>query len=297
MGNVSVNSFLFQPPAWSSFDEHISDHIIWLRTATKNRIPSLFFRRPGAKFTILFSHANAEDLSFLFEWLKTLSHRLNVNVFAYDYTGYGGSVGTPSEENCYADIEAAYEYLLEQRNIKPEKIIIYGKSVGSGPSVYLAAKVAKSGRNVGGLLLHSPFKSVYRVMLNIGFTMSGDKFPNIDRIGKVRCPTFIVHGEDDEVVPISHGQDLYEAIPDKYKVDPFWVKDRGHNDIEHEDMIFLTKIGKFLYHCFRVKMYPTKFSAVAKAHHMTGKNISSPCRPCSCFSIPLLCSPASVSLQ
>ncbi len=91
------------------------------------------------------------------------------------------SLGTPSEENCYADIDAAYDYLIRKQRLKPEQIVVYGRSLGSGPSCYLASRKA-----VGGLVLHSPFTSVYRIVMDLGFTLVGDKFPNIDRMKTVR---------------------------------------------------------------------------------------------------------------
>ena len=78
--------------------------------------------------------------------------------------GYGKSNGSPTEKNCYADIEAAYRYLLEVRRIPPEQIVLYGRSLGSGPSCYLAAKTAREGRSVGGVILQSPLLSAYRLI-------------------------------------------------------------------------------------------------------------------------------------
>ena len=94
---------------------------------------------------------------------------------AYDYTGYGKSQGSPEETSCYADIEAAYRYLLTVRNTQPEQIVLYGRSLGSGPSCYLAAKTAREGRSVAGVILQSPLLSAYRVAFNFRFTCVGDK--------------------------------------------------------------------------------------------------------------------------
>jgi hypothetical protein len=94
--------------------------------------------------------------------------------------------GEPSEENCYADIEAAFDHLINFRKLDSRQIIIYGRSVGSGPATYLAERCAKSHIEVGGLILECPFKSVLRVVADVGFTVMGDKFPNIDRMPQVR---------------------------------------------------------------------------------------------------------------
>ena len=94
-------------------------------------------------------------------------------------------VGFPGEKNVHADIEAAFHYLRDVIGLSPHQIVLYGRSLGSGPSCYLAHKSAQDGRSVGGLILHSPFLSVFRVVVNLGFTVSGDKFPNVDRLSNV----------------------------------------------------------------------------------------------------------------
>ncbi len=88
MGNI--DSLLFRPPEITPLRPNCR---FWLTTAYGNRIPAVYFKRESAKITLLYSHANAEDLGLMFSWLKCLSRRLNVNILAYDYTGYGESDG------------------------------------------------------------------------------------------------------------------------------------------------------------------------------------------------------------
>ena len=88
--------------------------------------------------------------------------------------------GEPSEENCNKCIEAAYKYLRQNRKIEPSKIVLYGRSVGSGPTCFLAAKTSEAGDPVAGIILHSPFLSIFRVVLDFGFTMAGDMFRNVE---------------------------------------------------------------------------------------------------------------------
>ena len=152
-----------------------------------------------------------------------------------------------SEENCYADIEAAFDYLLKEKNITPEQIVLYGRSLGSGPSCYLAEKTAQSGRPVAGLILHSPFTSVYRVVLDFGVTMPGDQFPNIDRIPQIQCPVMIIHGDKDDVVPVEHGKALHEALPSNLRAEPLFVKGMGHNGFPfHVEVVILHRITAYL---------------------------------------------------
>ena len=199
-----------------------------MRNGQIYKIPAFFIRRRNATQTILFSHGNAEDLGMMYNRMKDLAMVLGVNILAYDYTGYGLSIpgpahgngspnnhGTsgvgndnendntnnvegPSENMIYRNIEAAYRYLTQTRKIPPHQIILYGRSLGSGPSCYLAAKSALNGNSVGGLILHSPFLSVYKVVADLnGLDMGlvGDMFHNEKRARNIRCPTLIIHGK------------------------------------------------------------------------------------------------------
>mmetsp|Transcript_17177 Transcript_17177/g.28544 ORF Transcript_17177/g.28544 Transcript_17177/m.28544 type:complete len:291 (+) Transcript_17177:327-1199(+) len=245
MGDA-ISSLLFQPPPPTYL--HPSRHF-WLNTSEGSRIPAFFIEKPNAKVTILFSHGNAEDLGMIYDWFNDLARVLRVNIMGYDYTGYGKSNGVPTETNCYADIEAAFRYLLEVRRIQPEQVVLYGRSLGSGPSCYLAAKTAREGRSVGGVILQSPLLSAYRVAFNFRFTMMGDRFPNINYAPHIRCPVFIIHGTQDEVVPFWHGQDLFLALSQPWRAKPFWVEGAGHNNIEallRTTGAFVDKLNEFL---------------------------------------------------
>lgn len=184
MVNALVNQLLFKPPKNHEYD--FNNPIIRLRTKTGDEICATHVERKGAHVTMLFSHGNAEDLNTSFLWMKRLSKDLKVNIISYDYPGYGESPGSPCEQNCYASIEAVFEYLVQEKGLSPHQICLYGRSLGSGPACMLAEKSSKEGKPIGGLILHSPFSSVYRVVVDFGFTMVGDQFPNIDRVGNIR---------------------------------------------------------------------------------------------------------------
>lgn len=251
-----VNVFLFKPPPSREYD--FPTPVIKLKTRRNQEIAATYLRRRGASVTILLSHGNAEDLNSSFWYMERLSKSCDVNVMCYDYTGYGCcNNGVPTEEDCYADIDAVYEYLLTEQNLTPEQIVAYGRSVGSGPSCYLAAKTAAAGRPIGGLILHSPFASVYRVVFDWGFTVVGDKFPNIDRIATVQCPVLVIHGQDDAIVPIKHGRALYEALPDNIQGETFFVVGLGHNGFSyHIESMLMSKVNSFLdYHILARRLW------------------------------------------
>ena len=223
----------------SSFlDEDNSNNNRYVRNGNHYKVPVFFIRRRNATQTILFSHGNAEDLGMMFERMKELAKKLSVNIMAYDYTGYGMSLPRgekPSENMCYRNIDAAYEYLTQVRKCPPSSIILYGRSLGGGPSCYLAAKTAMQGHSVGGLILHSAFLSVFKVvtdMNGLDMRLVGDMFNNEKRAKNIRCPTITIHGKRDVVVPFWHAPRLLGSIPSEYRWKPMFVEDLGHNSIE-----------------------------------------------------------------
>uniref|UniRef100_A0A0G4F166 AB hydrolase-1 domain-containing protein n=1 Tax=Chromera velia CCMP2878 TaxID=1169474 RepID=A0A0G4F166_9ALVE len=238
MGQGVISRLVFQPPDSSYQKDH---NLIWLHTTEGEVVPAFFIDR-DARFTLLFSHGNAEDLGMIIQYFRELAQHLEVNVFAYEYSGYGQSTGSPTEKNVYADVEAAFAYLTEVIGIPWHQIVLYGRSLGSGPSIYLASKKA-----VRGVVLQSPLMSAYRVGFNLRFTLPGDMFANIDRVAKVLCPLYVIHGTKDEIVPLWHGQELWRNAADPFE--PFWVEGGGHNNIEllARDPFF-EKFSHFLKH-------------------------------------------------
>eukprot|EP00816_Leptocylindrus_hargravesii_P010760 CAMPEP_0196810270 /NCGR_PEP_ID=MMETSP1362-20130617/10092_1 /TAXON_ID=163516 /ORGANISM="Leptocylindrus danicus, Strain CCMP1856" /LENGTH=153 /DNA_ID=CAMNT_0042185191 /DNA_START=263 /DNA_END=724 /DNA_ORIENTATION=- len=145
---------------------------------------------------------------------------------AYDYSGYGESDGEPSENNCYADIDAVYHHLVCNMNKLPKNIVLFGRSLGSGPTCYLASRTSQEERPVGGVILHSAFTSIYRIVADLGCTMRGDVFPNVDYLNffDAETPVLVVHGTSDCIVPFQHGKNLVTALPHVTTVETFFVE-------------------------------------------------------------------------
>ncbi|TKS70415.1 Protein ABHD17C [Collichthys lucidus] len=176
------------------------------RSSRGNRVGCMFVRcAPNSRYTLLFSHGNAVDLGQMCSFYIGLGSRINCNVFSYDYSGYGVSTGKPSEKNLYADIEAAWQVLRNKYGVTPENIILYGQSIGTVPTIDLAARY-----ECAAVILHSPLI--------------------IDKVSKVASPVLVIHGTEDEVIDFSHGLAMYERCP--RAVEPLWVEGAGHNDIE-----------------------------------------------------------------
>jgi fermentation-respiration switch protein FrsA (DUF1100 family) len=144
-------------------------------------------------------------------------------------------VDDPSEDHCYADIDAAYNFLRKDLSLPPQNIVLYGRSLGSGPSCYLASGTASTSREpdgpVGGVILHAPFLSVYRIVVDTGCTMFGDKFPNIDFAPMIKSPVVVVHGTSDQIVPFYHSEKLFEALPPDCRAKPLYIEGMGHNNV------------------------------------------------------------------
>ncbi|CAB1455836.1 unnamed protein product [Pleuronectes platessa] len=197
------------------------------RSSRGNRVGCMFVRcAPNSRYTLLFSHGNAVDLGQMCSFYIGLGSRINCNVFSYDYSGYGVSTGKPSEKNLYADIEAAWQVLRNKYGIAAENIILYGQSIGTVPTIDLAARY-----ECAAVILHSPLMSGLRVAFpETRKTYCFDAFPSIDKVSKVASPVLVIHGTEDEVIDFSHGLAMYERCP--RAVEPLWVEGAGHNDIE-----------------------------------------------------------------
>ncbi|XP_047328755.1 alpha/beta hydrolase domain-containing protein 17B-like [Impatiens glandulifera] len=246
MGNMTSNvaaKFAFFPPDPPTYDIYPDNdgkliftglsadknavvHLI--ETKVGNKVAATFWKHPFARFTILYSHGNAADLGQMQELFIELRAHLRVNIMSYDYSGYGASTGKPSEINTYFDIEAVYNCLRNEYGSKHEDVILYGQSVGSGPTLHLASRMGLE--NLRGVVLHSAILSGIRVISNVRITLWFDIFKNIDKIRNVRCPILVIHGTSDEIVDWSHGKRLWELSKEKY--DPLWVKGGGHCNLE-----------------------------------------------------------------
>ena len=215
-----ADRILFVPPA-SSYKASL-DGLELLETPEKESVAFLYLPPAPGQKTLLFSHGNAEDMGHYLPWFRQLRAR-GLGIAAYDYPGYGQSTGTPSEASCERAISAVWEKLVE-KGVRPEEIVLLGRSVGSGPSVWLASR-----EKPAGMILLSPFKSAFTTVTSIPI-LPGDRFPNLKRIRNIDLPLLVIHGTEDKVIRASHGRALVEASPSKQKTyHP--IEGAGHNDV------------------------------------------------------------------
>lgn len=202
----------------------------------------MLVKYPEAKTTIMFSHGNATDVGCMRDHLVDMAQQLKVNVCCYDYTGYGlsSNFGKPTVTDVMADCEAVYEWLYKTHGVQESEVILYGQSLGSGPTLHLALH-----HRVRGIVLHSGLMSGLRVIRHIDDTNWFDIFKNVDNVKKVQSPVFVIHGTMDEEIPIHHGYGLHDAAAVKYE--PWFVEGAGHNNIEvHWRQQFFARMRKFL---------------------------------------------------
>ena len=186
--------------------------------------------------TILWFHGNGGNIGHRVGDLALISRRLGVNSFIFDYRGYGRSEGKPSESGVYRDARAALDYLSSRSDVDPEGIVFFGRSLGTAVAVELAEDLAEDltgGKTPYGMILVSPLttlKDMARALhpLLPLHLLVGSRFDSLSRIGNIHCPLLVVHGENDEIIPLEQGRELFAAAnsPKRFLSLPT----TGHND-------------------------------------------------------------------
>ena len=218
---VFADRILFPAPKNPAYDQ--DEEVFFLETEEGSKIACKHWNADKPKgLTLLYSHGNAEDIGRIEEFLKTWVSE-GWSVITYDYPGYGHSPGKASETGCYQAIDTVFEHLTEQKGINPHNIVIWGRSLGTGPSSYLAEK-----KKLGGLILETPFMTAFRTVTETPI-LPWDRFRNLERAPSIHCPSLVIHGKKDEVVPFRHGKRVFNALPEPKSFLEFEAA--GHNDL------------------------------------------------------------------
>lgn len=200
-------------------------------------------------YVVIHCHGNATDIGLMMGTYWELAYRLGVVVVGVEYSGYGVATGEPTLANTYADVEAAYDLAIDW-GVPPERIVVYGQSVGSGPAMWLASK-----HKLAGIILHSPLLSGIKAIDPDPASCCRpscvfkcfDFYPNDERIAGISCPALILHGKLDEVVPFYHGDNLYKLVPDEFKFPAYFPQQAGHHDIAEVDPEqYYSKLKQFI---------------------------------------------------
>jgi len=227
---------------WMNRGQDCQVPIVWLHATSDNVLEG------GKPLVLLHCHANATDMGVMMGSYLELSRFLGMDVVAFEYSGYGASVGKLKTANIYGDALAAYDFVI-QRGIDPSRIVVFGHCIGSAPAVNLA-----SVRPVGGLVLHCPIAtglntidpnpggccSLARVLCCL------DVFRNDWRIGRVTCPVLLMHGERDEVVPFHNAQILRKRCRKAAFCQTYFPVNAGHNTfVESNRQAYFKELATF----------------------------------------------------
>ena len=183
---------------------------VFLDTEDGVRLHGWYIPHHGSKQTLLFFHGNAGNISHRGASVE-IFHRLGLNVFIFDYRGYGKSQGKPDEHGLYKDARAAWHYLTNEREFDQEDIILFGRSLGGAVAAEQAAGVQP-----GGLILESTFSSA-RDVANAVFPVLSRlivlryDFNTEDYIRRVTSPVLVLHSPDDEIIPFHLGEKVFQA--------------------------------------------------------------------------------------
>jgi pimeloyl-ACP methyl ester carboxylesterase len=232
MGNV-MYSIVFQPPNNDRFKlsdlENKGANTFALKNVKHNLsiVGCIVHPKIISDKYIVYSHGNALDIYGTLDYQIFLANKFNVNCLCYDYPGYGKSTGKMCEENCYNSLKLVMSFLIQTKGVLPKNITLLGRSLGTGVVVDYACNNNWS----NPIILISPYKSIITVVTDIFLGKFIDKFESLKKIKDIKCPVKIFHGELDEIINISHGIELYNAIPEIHKLRPTWIKETGHGDI------------------------------------------------------------------
>ncbi len=226
--------FVYFPAGWTERNwRQISGlplEDVWIPVNHGVRVFGWFVDAGPKKPVLLWCHGNAGNISHRLQNLYDL-YRGELSVFLFDYRGYGKSTGSPSEPGLYADALASYEYLIRERGVVPERLVLFGRSLGAA----VAGEVATQ-RAAAGLILESAFPSMQAMADEhyLGLPASwfvNAEYPLSQKLAKVRIPTCVIHGENDQIVPFGLGQQVYESA--RQPKTWYLVPGAGHNDVPY----------------------------------------------------------------
>ena len=245
--NLLVQRLLYHPDRTVEFmpqEYGLKSEEIYFSSLNGLKLNGLFFPAPDSKMTLILFHGNAENVGDRLDFVKKLVD-LGLNLFYFDYQGYGRSEGKPSEQNTYDDGLAAYDYVKSRNDVDPERIVLYGRSLGGGIAIDVAVRTG-----CYSLITEGAFVSIKEMakgfvpLVPFQYTVA-DKYNNVKKIAKLNMPYLIIHGTEDGTIPFLHGKKLFEAANEPKEFFP--VADAGHNDVHDvADKVFWKKISSFL---------------------------------------------------
>ena len=224
--------FIFQPATWEDRNwaqlSGLPLEEVWLPVDETVTVFGWFIDAGPTTPVLLWCHGNAGNVSHRLENIRQLYQR-GISVMIFDYRGYGQSTGEPSEAGLYQDALASYDYLIQQRRISPERLIIFGRSLGSSVAGEVAIR-----RTSAGLMLEGSFPSIQAMSDHHYFGLPAQWFMDVDfnlakKVRMLQVPLLVIHGERDSIVPMALGRQVFEAAQEPKRW--YAVSGAEHNDV------------------------------------------------------------------
>jgi hypothetical protein len=198
---------------------------VTLSTADGETVTGWFVPAPHARGTLLYLHGNAGNVGHRLDGIA-MFHQLGLDTLIIDYRGYGASSGKPSEAGTYQDALAAWNHLTRHKRLAPERIVLFGESLGGSVAAWLAARYEPA-----GLITYASFTSVPDIARELypifPAWLVRYRYDTAAALARVKRPVLVIHSRDDEIVPFGHGQALFAAAAGpKHLV----ALHGGHND-------------------------------------------------------------------
>ena len=234
--------FIFPHPIFNSkyLTLTTTKHLIFIPTERKRKdgknndlIPCLFKNNKNSQNILIIFHCNGADMFDIFSFASDFSTKYNINILIPEYPGYSIYDSPLSSEICLENSLIIYDFILKNiKNITEKNIYILGRSLGTGPAIYLSSK-----RNPAATFLISPYKTFASVGKHDeqDYEALSKHFRSIEYIENINNPLLIIHGKDDKLINVKDSLDLYEKSKKDIKKEIILFEDMGHN----YKMIFL----------------------------------------------------------
>jgi len=223
--------FIFHPSreiVQTPLDAGLAFDDLYFITADGVTLNGWYIPHSAARATLVWFHGNAGNISHRVENIKLLHNKVSVNIFIFDYRGYGRSAGSASEEGTYQDGVAALQLMQKRLGVEAKNLILFGRSLGAAVAAEMAGRFACQ-----GLILETPFASIRDMaktvfpFLPVGLFLQS-RFDVVEKIGKISVPLLVLHGDRDDVVPYEQGKKVFSAAraPKEF----YTIPGASHND-------------------------------------------------------------------
>ena len=211
-----------------------------LTTSDNERLHGWYIPAENSRGVVLFFHGNAGNISHRLDSIR-IFHEIGLSTLIIDYRGYGQSTGKTNEQGTYLDAQASWDYLVNRRGISPDRIVIFGRSLGGAIGAWLGAHTTPA-----GVIIESCFSSGVDMARRLypflpAHLLTRLRYPVVDYASQLSSPVLVIHSKDDEIIPFSMGQAIYAAVSQQKE----FLQLRGdHNNgflISYEDYVAALK--------------------------------------------------------